>query len=149
MKKTIILLLTAVLLLSLGACGASSVDLGALYTECTGLMVPMMPVEGDMRRDFLGIDPEDCAQIYTAFAEDGLLVDELWLIEAKNQEAYDRIRKLAESRIEAKCAETVNYSPEQYEVAKHGTIYDNGLYLSLVISSARDEVVRKIQAAFA
>ena len=156
MKKITVMILTCLMVLSLAACGgssepaettASAADLGALYEACTAHMTPMKPVEGDMRQDFMGIDPEDCSQVYTAFAEDGLLTDELWLIEAVNQEALGRLHTLAENRMKAKADETVTYSPEQYAVVEKGVILEEGLYLALIVSPQVEAIQAEVEAA--
>lgn len=152
MKKAVVLILAAVMAVSMLACGAPAqeekVDLKALYAACTGEMTPMMEVDGDMRRDFMGIAEEDCAQVYTAFAEDGLRTDELWLIEAKDPEAFKRLKALAENRMQAKLEETESYSPEQYEVVKKGLILENGLYLAFLVAPDGETLQEHWKAAF-
>lgn len=144
MKRVFVWMLAAIMLLSMAACGteepAEKADLSNLYDACTASMTPMMLVEGDTRRDFMGIEEEDCLQVFTAFAEDGLLTDELWLIEAKDQAAFDRLKALAEGRMEAKKEETVSYSPEQYAVVEQGVILEKGLYLVLIVSPNVDVI---------
>ena len=153
MKKCFVLILAAAMLLSLAACGSApaaeekKADLSDLYESCTSLMTPMMPVDDTMRLDFMGIDGSDCAQVYTAFAEDGLLADELWLIEAKDQEAFDRLKALAENRMQAKRDETESYSPDQFEVVKQGVILEQNLYLALIVSPNVEQVKAEILAA--
>ena len=151
MKRMITLILVCVMSLSLCACGgepAPKVDLKQLYETCTGLMTEMMPVEGTTRLDFMGIPEEDCAQVYTAFAQDGMLTDEIWLIEAKDQQALERLQKLAQSRMDAKAAETISYSPEQYAVVEKGEILTEGLYLALLVSPNVEQLKQQFTAAF-
>ena len=150
MKRVLCLVLSLVMLLSLAACGgeaAKKVDLKALYDSCTASMTEMMPVEGTMRLDFMGIAEEDCAQVYTAFAQDGLLTDEIWLIEARDQQAMERLQKLAQSRLDAKAEETVTYSPEQYAVVEKGQIIREGLYLALLVSPNVEELQKQVTEA--
>ena len=155
MKRFFVLILSAVMVFSLCACGqgpaaeSKQADLKALYESCTGKMTPMMMVEGDTRSDFMGIEEADCTQVYTAFAEDGLLTDELWLVEAKDAEAFERLKTLAQNRMKAKAEETESYSPEQYQVVQQGVILENGLYLALIVSPNVDQVKTCWEAAFA
>ena len=152
MKRYFVLVLAAAMVLSLMACGTApaaegkKADLSALYESCTALMTPMMPVDDTMRLDFMGIDDADCAQVYTAFAEDGLRADELWLIEAKDSEAFDRLRTLAENRMQAKKDETESYSPDQFEVVKQGVILEQDLYLALIVSPDAEQVKAAVLA---
>ena len=153
MKKLIVLVLAASMLLGLAACGApaaeeKTVDLKALYETMTGETTEMMLVEGDTRSDFMGIQEEDCTQVITAFAADGLLTDEIWLIEAASQEALDRIADLAEKRMAAKAEETVSYSPEQYAVVEKGVILKHGLYLAFLVCPQVDSLKAQFEAAF-
>lgn len=151
MKKVTAFLLAAVMLLGLAACGGGEdtkkVDLMALYDSCTANMTEMMPIEGDDRLGFMGIEEEDCLQVYTAFAADGLLTDEIWLIEAKDAEAMEKLSQLAQNRMKAKAEETVSYSPEQYAVVEKGVVLQEGLYLALLVSPNVDALKAEVEAA--
>ena len=154
MKKVCVLILAAAMVFGLMACGgeeakpAEKVDLNALYETLVPNLTEMMPVEGDTRMDFLGIDTADCNQVVTAFAADGMITDEVWLLEAKDQEAFDRLKTLAENRMKAKGDETVSYAPEQYKVVEKGVILEKGLYLILLVSPNVDQLKADVEKAF-
>jgi len=141
MRKIIAWILLAALLVSLAACGgekAKSVDLNAVYEEFQGTLPEMMVLDETLMMNLLGIPAEDCAQVVTAVCANGLDADEVWLIEAKDAQALDRLKALAEGRLEAKAAETENYLPDQYLVVKEGQILTQGNYLALLVSPQVD-----------
>ena len=144
MKKLVYIILALALLLSLCACGEKTeqpslpVALGALYEELSPSLPEMIPMEGDMRLNMLGISDADCAQAVTAICGEGMKADELWLIEAADEAALERIKTLAESRKAAKMEETSFYSPEQYAICEDGRIVTEGLYLAFIVSPEAD-----------
>lgn len=152
MKRLTALILSAMLLLSLTACGsapaaepaAEPADLAALYESYVPSLPSMFQLDGDTLVNFLGIQAEDCTQVIAAITADGLAADEVWLIEAKDQEALDRLKDLAENRMAAKAAETVDYLPDQYLIVEKGVILTEGLYLALLVSPE----VEAFQTAF-
>ena len=152
MKKTLIFCLIAAMMLTMAACGVEAprktVDLQALYDTCLDSMTEMMPLEGDTRVNFLGLAEEDCTQVYTAIAADGMITDEIWLVEAKDQEAFDRISALADARLKAKGEETISYAPEQYAVVEKAQIVKSGLYLALLVAPEVDTLKAAAEAAF-
>ena len=104
----------------------------------------MLPMEGDMRLNMLGIKEEDCKQVHTYICGEGLRADEVWLIEAVDEAALERIEALAESRKTAKMDETSFYSPDQYAICEDGVIATEGLYLAFIVSPEADA----LEAAF-
>ena len=152
MKKMISLILSLVLVLSLAACGgqeAKSVDLKALYESYSQYLPEMYSPDEATMLNFLGIQAEDCAQFQVALCAEGLRADEVWLIEAKDQEALDRLRQLAEVRIQARLEETESYVPDQYLVVQKAALVTEGLYLALLISPDVDQMKAGFEAAFA
>ena len=147
------LLLAAATLLS--ACGGKSApepahaDLQALYDELLQLpdMPEMMP-QGEKRiQKLYGIDPTACPQLVMAISKDGLLADEIWMIEAGSEEAAKELVALAESRVKQLCAELENYLPEQYAVAKKAQILQIGANMALFISPQAEEMAARFKQA--
>ena len=141
MKRIYALILVFVMALSLAACGDAdsgseqSVDLNALYAAMEETLPEMIRMEDpDTVLNFFGIRSEDCVQMVTAICADGLRTDEVWLIEAKDAQALERIRTLAENRITAKEDETIVYSPEQYAVVEEAELLVQGNYLALLVN---------------
>lgn len=151
MKKLVYIILALAMLLSLCACGGDDApapkepaDLGALYESFSESLPAMLPMEGDMRLNMLGIQDSDCAQAITAICSEGLKADEIWLIEAVDGAALERIETLAESRKTAKMDETSFYSPDQYAICEDAVIVTEGLYLAFIVSPEADS----LEAAF-
>lgn len=143
MRRIWICLIALLLLLSVTACGQTEktpetptepVDLTALRKKMEDVYPKMMEFEGDMRFNFLGIRDEDCAQCITLVCDDGMKADELWLLEAVDDAALERLKGLAEQRLEAKADETKDYAPAQYEIVQQGKVLVSGRYLALIVT---------------
>lgn len=148
MKKLTCLVLAAVLLLSLAACGAKeeekTVDLNALYESYAQYMPDMFTPDAETMLNFLGIDTADCTQAVVAICGDGMRTDEVWLLQAKDEAALERLTELAKTRIAAKEDETISYAPDQYEVVLKAELLTSGKYLALLVSPE----VEALKAAF-
>ena len=153
MKKITAILLCAVLLLSMAACGGEpapekkNVDLNAVYESFGASLPEMWVLDKDMMLNMFGIKAEDCTQVITAIVSTGLNVDEVWLIEAKDAAALEQLKALAESRMKAKADETVDYLPDQYVFVEKGVILTEGLYLALIVSPDVDNLKAAFEAA--
>lgn len=147
MKKGILWALMLALLLSLTACGAPAkepADLNGVYAACQEYLPDMMVLDDTTMLNFLGIHAEDCTQVIAAICAAGLQADEVWLIQAKDQDALNRLTALAQTRQTAKEDETESYLPDQYAIVKEGKILTQGLYLAYLVSPRVDDM----QAAF-
>lgn len=151
MKRVLVLVLTALLLLSLSACGgkseAASVDLTEVYKVLEKELPEMFLPEGDMRLNILGVDEADCLQVITAVSADGLAADEVWLIQAKDEAAMKRLTEMANSRMAIKADETVDYLPDQYLIVEKGQVLTVGNYLALLVSPNVDAMKTAFEAA--
>lgn len=152
MKKFISVLLLFSMLLSMTACGkeeeAKSVDVNALYESYSEHLPEMFHPDESTLLNFLGIRTEDCKQYQVALCAEGMRADEIWLIEAKDEASLEKLRQLAQTRIEAKLDETVSYVPDQYVIVEKAELLTNGLYLALLISPDVDTLKADFEAAF-
>lgn len=152
MKNVISLLLIFSLLLSLTACGgkedAVSMDVNALYESYSEHLPEMFYPDDATLLSFLGIKTEDCTQYKVAICAEGLRADEVWLIEAKDEAALERLSQLAQTRIASKLDETVTYAPDQYLVVQNAQVLTNGLYLALLISPDVDTLKAGFESCF-
>lgn len=144
------------MVLSMTACGGSSqpteapkepVDLAALYESYGQYLPEMFPMDETTMLNFLGIKTEDCTQVIAAISADGLAADEVWLIEAKDQEALERLKALAETRLAAKKDETIEYLPDEYVIVEKGVILTEGLYLAFLVSPDVDTLKASFEEA--
>lgn len=155
MKRLLCLVLALITLCTLCGCGEKpapapvKLDCAGLYEQMLALpdMPGMIPVSEKRIRNYYGIDPESCPQLVMAVCEDGLRVDEIWLIEAGSEEAAQQLVKLAESRITQITAETENYLPEQAAVVKAGKVLRSGANVALFISPQAEEMTALYQKA--
>ena len=151
MKKLIVLILAAALVLSMAACGgteAKSVDLQQIYSTYESTLPAMVVLDEGTMMNFLGISAEDCTQVVAAICADGLRADEVWLIEAKDTAALEKLTNLANTRLAAKMDETISYNPEQYLVCEQGVVLTEGLYLAFLVSPDVDTFKASFEAAF-
>ena len=155
MKKIFAILLCAVMLLSMAACGSEpasapekkNVDLNALYESFSTSLPEMWVLDEEMMLNMYGIKAEDCTQVITAIVKTGLNADEIWLIEAKDEAALEQLKTLANSRMQAKADETIDYLPDQYVFVEKGVILTEGLYLALIVSPDVDNLKAAFEAA--
>ena len=149
MKKTLCVILIIALFFSLGACGAKDapakdVELQNFYDSILGFLPEMTVLNDDMRLNLTGVKDENCDQVICSVVGFSLQADEIWLIEAVDEESLANIKKLAENRLNAKMEEASFYSPDQYAICEDGRIVTDGLYLAMIVSPNADA----IEAAF-
>lgn len=164
MKRFAALIMTVAFLLSMTACAtespvqteatviiteapAVSADMQALYAEMEKTLPDMIVMDEAMMLNFCGIHAEDCVQVIAAICTDGLITDEVWLIEAKDAEALERLTALAETRLQMKGEESITYSPEQYAVVQKAQIVTVGMYMALIVSPDVDTLVQNFNTA--
>ena len=145
-----LLLILALLLSGCGSKGAGSVDLQQVYDDFGSReLLPEMLLLNEQRvRSYYGIDPAACKQCILAVSDDGLRVDEIWLIEAADEKAAEELLAMARSRIEQVCAEQKEYLPDQYAVAKTAEALRVGSSVALFISPAAKEMAQLFTKAF-
>ena len=152
MKKLISLFLLLSLLLTMAACGkkeeTKNLDLKALYDGYSQYLPEMFYPDEATLLNFLGIRTEDCSAYQVAVCAEGMRADEIWLIEAKDEAALERLQKLAQPRIQAKLDETQSYVPDQYAIVEKAALLTNGRYLALLISPEVDTLKASFEAAF-
>lgn len=138
MKKMICVALTLMLLLGVAGCEGASVkmDMQAIYTDiCKHVQVPeMLELNEDLMLDYCGIRGEDVSQAMVLICADSLRTDEIWLLEAVNAKAANRLMGLAEKRLSKKGEESITYSPEQYKVVEKAQLIQVGNCIALLVS---------------
>ena len=151
MKRIFALILAFAMLLALAACGGSaakSVDLTQIYAEYESTLPDMLVLDETTMLNFVGVKAEDCSQVVIAVCANGLRTDEVWLVEAKDAAALERIQALVNSRLAAKEDETISYAPDQYAVVEKAEILNDGLYLAFLVSPDVDTLKATFEAAF-
>ncbi len=151
MKKWIAMMLVVAMALSMVGCGgekAPAVDVNTLYDSYSQYLPDMFYLDDDSLMNFLGIDVALCTQYKIAICAEGMRTDEVWLIEAKDQAAFDQLLGMAQVRIQSKLDETRTYVPDQYLVVEKAQLLTNGLYIGLLISPDVDALKAGFEAAF-
>lgn len=149
MKLLPLLLILALLLTGCGEKSAQPRDLEALYAQ----MEPYFPPNGMYRlpekqiERLCGVAASACRQAVFAASENGLRVDELWLVEAESDEMAEQIYDRAQSRVEQLAEETKNYLPDQYAVLQNAQLLREGRWVFLLISPDSAELLRLVQKA--
>ena len=134
MKKFLSLIL--ILALILAACGKSpekEVDLQSVFNSLREKMPEMLVLDETIQLNLLGIDSADCQQVITAICADSVRADEIWLIQAKDTAALEKLTALAKTRVESQAEVCESYSPDQYAIVKEAELVTSGLYLALLI----------------
>ena len=148
MKRLIAVML---LVLVLAGCGSAvkEVNLEQLYTDLEAVGMPaMVKLQSSMMLDFYGIQEADVKQAVVTVCSDGLRADEVWLLEAVDAAAAERLKGLAENRLKQKDAESVTYSPEQNAIVKKALLMVEGNYVILITSPDVEAMTAKVTAAF-
>ena len=143
----------ALLILLLPACGRAAggdADLSALYAQMEEkFTLPAMSALSERQLErYYGIDTAACPQLVVMQCDDGLRVDEIWLIQAADEGAAEQLLALAQSRLDQLAAETENYLPDQYAVVRDSRALRVGSYVALLISPDAAEMEELFRGAF-
>ncbi len=150
MKKIIAALLLVAMALCFAACTdkeAVSVDMTQVYSSYEEYLPEMVMLDETSMMNLYGVDIANCNQAIVATCGDGLRSDEIWLIEAVDEESANEIAKLAQNRVEREGEETKNYAPDQYAVVEKAQIIENGTNVVLIISPEVDTLVELYNSA--
>lgn len=160
MKKVLILILTMTMMLTMAACGGNQTEATQPATEApatepsgeitvglwlelkdvyakmgTAAQLPeMIELNESLMLDYCGIAAGDVQQAVVVICADSLRTDEIWLLEAVDEAAAEKLAGLANKRLEKKGEESITYSPEQYAVVEKAKLLQNGCYLALIVS---------------
>lgn len=118
--------------------GPDMAEIAALLMELD--MPEMISLDSILMLDYCGIEQGDVKQAFVAICADSLRTDELWLIEAVDEAAADRLVALADFRLQMKGEESITYSPEQYEVVQQAEVIRHGCYVAMLVSPNADEL---------
>ena len=150
MRKRVVLIALLLALLSLSACSKKQEppkpDLETLYQSMLKIdgMPDMLRVSADQAEYIFGIMQSDCAGAITAMCADSLQADELWLVDAVDSAAADRIETLAKERLAQKGEETRDYLPDQYLVVQKGKVIRSGDRVCLLVSPQIDKLAELV-----
>ena len=139
--------LLPVLALLLAACGTRESQLpppaelfAAIQAEVE-LPEMMDTAETDLE-PLLGIEPDDCQSAVCYLLTDGIAPDEIVIVRAKDSDAAKKILALLENRLEYKRKSAQMYLTEFQPMLQAGTVRQDGLTVSLIVSEKSEEIVR-------
>ena len=158
MKKSVFLYLVLVIAILFTGCAKKppensappasiALDMAAIYNKMNKSvdMPKMLELDDTMKMDFCGVDASKCKQAYMYICEDSLRADEIWLIEANDEAYLKEIETLLESRIKAKEAESITYSPEQHAIIQKHKVIRSGNCIVLIVSPDVDALAKAVQ----
>ena len=164
MKRLFTLMLAAVMMMSLAACGSKkeevkSADLNAFYeTTVNGIIetvgeenFPMlMPLEGEMQEGFYpGLSEIATKQCIVYTPAMSAVAVEFALVEVENAEDVETVQSILQNRIDSQIAGGAWY-PETIEAWENNArLAVNGNSLMLVVYETADEIVESFNALFA
>lgn len=122
------------------------IDLQTVYTGMAAALPEMVTMDEMMALNLCGIRKEDCAQMIVTKCADGLRADEIWLIEAVDDAAMERLLQLTTSRLESLKQQTQSYSPEQYAVVQKAVVLRAGKYLAFIVAPNSAELAELFPA---
>ena len=147
MKKRVLILLCAVVLLLLGGCGAPAKegapagdtpvsDAPASLLEKVNMICEdagnLAPLTAEDLEDVLGAVPEDCRE-FVFLQSEGTDGREILAVRAAGKEAAERVAGLAEKYLERRLKETRNYAPEAYQLLTEAKVRTKNQTVVLVV----------------
>lgn len=151
MPEILVALLLPALVMLLSACGAQESQLpppaemfAAIQAE---VELPEMidTTETDLE-PLIGIEMDDCQSAVCYRLKDGIAPDEIIIVQAKDNDAAKKILTLLENRLEYKRKSAQLYLTENQPMLQAGTVRQDGLTVSLIVSEKSEEVVRVFEA---
>ena len=124
----------------------AEVNMESVYQSMASSLPEMVMMDEMMSLNLCGIRKEDCAQMVVAKCADGLRADEIWLLEAVDDAAMDRLEQLTKNRLEALKTQTQSYSPEQYAVVQKAQVIRSGKYLAFIVAPNAQELAELFPA---
>ena len=115
---------------------------------CEQLSCPdMLEISGGTVTTYLGLEAEDYRDGRFYLCANNLKADEIWLIEAEDEDAARALCKRAGERIRLKAQSYDKYLPEESEIIRRGEAVIKGRYVALFISPDAEKMSEIFLAA--
>ena len=149
--KKIAIILAAVIILStvLCACGGGK-KLSSVYDDITKqveLKDMLVLTTTDQLDKYYGIAAEDVEDFAGCINSTGVDQEEIIMIKATDDAAAGRIKDALQVRYDNKLAQNISYNPEQAEIIQNCSVEQDGLYVSMIVSSNADQIKEIYKAA--
>ena len=155
MKRLFMMIMAALMVFSLAACGGGEaaevkqMDMQQMYASIQEAvqMPEMLNLDETLMLDYCGIRSEQVKQAVVVICADSLRTDELWLLEAVDEDTAKELVELANTRLRKKGEESITYSPEQYAVVEKAELLQLGNYVILLVSPDSAAMVQVVREA--
>ena len=142
-----LVLAMAVLLLAAGCADAKAKAIPnaeQMYgkMEELGLFPEMVRRGADLIYDFYGIDSEKCVQLLDYVTEDGLIADEVFFAETKDESYAKEVEQVLRDVLAHQAETYRDYMPEEYDKLKNGRIERSGTTVLMIVSDHGDELYK-------
>lgn len=155
MKRTILRIITALLIVGLAGCGKTAdKTVNLVLSEVRTAMIDAQGTEEaylldtDALLNLYGIREEDVAQSASYVTMSGTFPDEIILVEAVDEAAAERIAASLETRLNEVMIQSETYDPDNYKAAQACKVETNGLYISLILSPNQASLTEIYQSYF-
>lgn len=150
MKKLLLLLLSLGLLLA-SACAPAPAEL-PLDTVRNDILHTIGSENATLINSrtlytFYGITAEDCVEMAGFQKMQGIFPDECVMIRAADRDAAERVENAFRQRLDQVLAQSRDYDPEGYAMAKECRVMTDGLYVRFFLSS-QQETMEEIYTAY-
>ena len=145
MKKGICLILTALCLLGLTACGETvqvTPDMQQVYDAMKDQLPAMEIFPAEVVLDAYGIESADCKQMVVSSYYDGADTAEIWLIEATDAAAAEEILELVQMRLTSLTDQFRNYDAAAYQLVKDAEPIIHGNCIALIVAEEAEDLIR-------
>ena len=143
MKKILVLLLAAVMLLCC-ACGKTEAKpLPEIYNDIKAQVGFENVTELDEARlmeRFYGITEDMMAEFAGCVNASGVNQEEVVLVKAADETAAAAVKEKLDNRYQAKLQQNKNYNPEQAAIIEKCSVQQDGLYVSMIVSDKADKI---------
>ncbi|MBQ6152764.1 MAG: DUF4358 domain-containing protein [Ruminococcus sp.] len=149
--KKIAIILVAVIILSTVLCACSGgKKLSSVYEDITKqveLKDMLVLTTTDQLDKYYGIAAEDVEDFAGCINSTGVDQEEIIMIKATDDAAADRVKEALQLRYDTKLAQNKNYNAEQAEIIESCSVDQDGLYVSMIISTNADQIKEIYQKA--
>lgn len=141
MKKILSLVVTAILILSMTACGAKTeknpavTDISAKIITELSLGETVALTDNTLPKQYSGIDLSNVAEYSANVSASGALADEVSIFRASDSAAKDKIKAVLNDRVTALDEKFRDYIPDEMTKIEGAVIADNGNYIMLAVVS--------------
>ena len=148
LKRILLIALSVLMTVSTAACGSANAatvpNAEQLYGKMEELhLFPEMVRRGDdLIYDFYGIDPSQCVQLLDYVTEDGLIADEVFFAEMKDESYAKEAEQILRDVLSHQAETYRDYMPEEYEKLKNGRIVRNGASVLMIVSDYGEELYK-------